>query len=268
MMHAFRRSQTLVSSFVLFTAAIAVAAPSEAARVAALQDGRSIAIIDTAKKTVVSTVAVDGGAMLIGVDVRPSDGKLYGVTPDGVVVVIDPVTGKWQKKSQLSEKLPVDAKFTVDFNPVADRLRILASTGASFRINVEDGKTTVDGSLKYAEADTLKGQMPLVVAGAYTHSIAGAKETALYDIDVTSGMLVKQAPPNDGILNTIGSLGIKITGPVSFDISTDATGMHSAWMMTGNALYSIDLATGAASMVTPITGLAGQTTDIAILPAT
>ena len=39
-------------------------------------------------------------------DVRPADGKLYGVTPDGVIVTIDVASGNWEKKSQISEKLP------------------------------------------------------------------------------------------------------------------------------------------------------------------
>jgi len=42
------------------------------------------------------------------------------------------------------------------------------------------------------------------VAGAYTNSMKGAKETVLYDIDGTIGGLLKQAPPNDGILGAVG----------------------------------------------------------------
>ena len=116
------------------------------------------------------SVKLDGGASLIGFDVRPSDGKLYGVTPDGAIVTIDVKTGKWDKKSQLTEALPKGATFSVDFNPVADRMRVLSSTGMSLRINVEDGKATVDGSLKYAEADANKGKQPEVTAGAYSNS--------------------------------------------------------------------------------------------------
>ena len=55
-----------------------------------------------------------------------------------------------------------------------------------------------------------KGEKPNVVAGAYSNSFKGTKETALYDIDATIGALVKQAPPNDGVLNAIGKLGVKV----------------------------------------------------------
>ena len=141
-------------------AAAAASASANAATIAGLRNGEYIVWIDTDKKKATGWVKLDGGASLIGIDVRPADGKLYGVTPDGAIVIVDHKTGKWEKKSQLTEALPKGATFTVDFNPVADRLRILSSTGMSYRINVEDGKTTVDGSLKYAEADANKGKQP------------------------------------------------------------------------------------------------------------
>ena len=93
-------------------AAFATAAGgAQAATIAALQDGKSIAWIDTDQKKVTGSVKLDGGASLIGFDVRPSDGKLYGVTPNGSIVTIEVKTGKWQKKSQLTEALPKDATF-------------------------------------------------------------------------------------------------------------------------------------------------------------
>ena len=195
------------------TLGVAAAGSASAATLAALQDGKTIVWIDTDQKKVIGKVGLDGGASLVGFDVRPADGKLYGLTPQGAIVTIDVKTGKWEKKSQLSEKLPEGAAFSVDFNPVADRMRVVSSTGMSYRINVEDGKTTVDGALKYADADAMKGKEPKVTAAAYSNSYAGTKETALYDIDAAHGTLVKQAPPNDGILNTIGKLGVKLDGP-------------------------------------------------------
>ena len=257
----------LLTGVAIAAVSAGTASSSLAATVAALQDGKSIAWIDTDKKAVTGSVALAGGASLVGFDVRPSDGKLYGVTPDGAIVVVDPMTGKWEKKSQISEALPAGATFTVDFNPVADRLRVIASTGQSFRINVEDGKAVVDGSLKYPDTDKSKGAQPKVTAGAYTNSFAGTKETALFDIDVAAGALVKQAPPNDGILNTVGSLGVKIDGPVAFDIWSDGKGGNEAWLLSGGVLHAVDLSTGQAKAAGPIAGLTGKISDIAILPA-
>ena len=257
----------LLASVAVTTLAIVSSSAGRAATVAALQDGKTIAMIDTDKKAVTGTVQLSGGATLVGIDVRPSDGKLYGLAADGAIVTIDPTTGKWEKKSQLSEKLADGARFAVDFNPVADRLRVISSTGASLRINVDDGKATVDGALKYADTDANKGKTPKVTAAGYTNSFAGTKETALFDIDTATGMLVKQAPPNDGILNSVGSLGVKVDGPIAFDIMSDGKGGNSAWLLAGGALHSVDLTTGAAKSVGAISGLKGQTWDMAVLPA-
>ena len=240
---------------------------SDAATLAGLVDGKSILWIDSEQKKVTGMVALDGGASLVGMDVRPSDGKLYGVTPDGVIVTVDAKTGKWEKKSQLSEKLPPGAMVSVDFNPVADRMRIITSTGMSLRVNVDDGKATVDGSLKYAESDVNKGKTPNVMAAGYTNSVAGTKETALYDIDVSTGMLLKQAPPNDGIVSGVGKLGVALDGPIAFDIATDGKGGNVGWLLAGGNLHSVDLATGAAKSMGAIVGLKGKVSDIAILPA-
>ena len=245
---------------------LAGTAASNAATLAALQDGKSIVWVDTEQKKVMGSVALADGASLVGFDVRPADGKLYGVTPAGAIVIVDAKTGKWEKKSDLSEKLPAGAQITVDFNPVADRMRIITSTGMSLRVNVDDGKATVDGSLKYAETDANKGKTPMVTAAAYANSFAGTKETALYDIDTAMGTLLKQAPPNDGIVTTIGSLGIKTDGPVAFDIASDGKGGNVGWLLAGGNLHMVDLATGAAKSVGAISGLTGAITDIAVLP--
>lgn len=251
----------------VLAAALAVASEARAATVAALTDGKTIAWIDTTKKAVVGSATLAGGASLVAIDVRPADGKLYGLAADGTIVTVDPMTGKWEKKSQLSEKLPAGAAVTVDFNPVADRMRVLTSTGMSLRVNVEDGKAVVDGSLKYAEADAMKGKPTKVMAGAYSNSFAGTKETALYNVDAMHGTLVKQAPPNDGILGTIGALGVKVDGPIAFDIQADGKGGNWAWLLSGGTLHQVDLATGKATPAFPIAGLKGNVTDMAVLPA-
>ena len=175
-------------------------------------------------------------------------------------------TGATMMKSKISEALPSGVTWAVDFNPVADRMRLIGSDGTSLRINVEDGKATVDGRLKYSEADVNKGKTPKAIAVAYTNSVAGTKETALFDIDAATGTLVKQAPPNDGILNTVGTLGIKIDGPVALDIMADGKGGNSAWIIAGKAMHSVDLATGKVTMIGQIAGLKGNVSDIAVRP--
>lgn len=248
----------------LWTATAATTAP---AMLAALQDGTTIVRIDLAQKKVVASVALAGGASLLGFDVRPADGRLYGVTPQGAIVTIDVNDGRWTKVSQLSETIPAGVPVAVDFNPVADRLRIITADGTSLRVNVQDGKAIVDGRLHYAAADAAAGRTPRVTAAAYTNSLAGAKETMLYDIDAAAGTLARQVPPNDGMLVTVGSLGMALDASAGFDIWSDGRGGNTGWLLSDGRLFSVNLSTGVAASEGAVAGLKGPISDIALLPA-
>ena len=253
--------QTLIAAS---AALLITAASAQAAQVAALWGHNSISIVDTAAKKVVKTWKIQGiSGRVVGIDVRPADGMLYAVAADGGVYTVD-ASGKATLKSKLETMLPAGTMGVIDFNPAADRLRLIGSDGTNLRANVDDGKVTVDGKLRYGDNDANKGKTPKVVAGAYINSVKGAKETALYDIDAANGTLVRQAPPNDGVLNTIGMLGAKVDN-AAFDIWSDGQ-KNEAWLMAGDWLHSVDLATGKATPVTKIGGVEGQVRDIAILP--
>ncbi len=246
---------------------ITAAASAQAAEVAALMGDNTIAIVDTSQKKVVKTWNITGVAgKVLGIDVRPADGMLYAVGGEGGIYTIDTKTGKATMKSKLDTMLPANVMATVDFNPAADRLRVMGNDGTSLRVNVEDGKVTKDGNHKYADGDMHKGEKPNVVAGAYSNSVKGTKETTLYNIDGTIGALVKQVPPNDGVLNAIGKLGVKADN-AAFDIWSDGQGKNEAWLMLGDTLYSVDLTSGKATMAAKIAGAKGTVRDIAILPA-
>jgi hypothetical protein len=152
------------------------------------------------------------------------------------------------------------AATTFDFNPVADRLRLMSAEGVNLRINVDDGKVIVDGSHKFKDA---AGKTPRIVAGAYTNSFKGTKATALYNIDAATNSLLLQAPPNDGVLVAVGSLGVPVKGPVSFNVVSTGPDQNAAWLAMGSALYSVDLKTGKATMAGKISGLKGALSDIA-----
>jgi len=239
-----------------------VATTAQAGSIIGLVDGKSIVTIDPASRKVTGKADIKGVGMVIGIDVRPADGMLYGVTSDGNIVTIDAKTGQATVKSKLSEMLKAGVTATVDFNPVADRLRIMGSDGTSLRVNVDDGKATVDGSHKFKDGDANAGKPPRVVAGAYTNSWKGTKATTLYNIDAAAGVLVTQVPPNDGVLNTVGSLGMTVTGPFAFNIVASQPEKNDAWLVAGGSLYSVDLKTGKATMVGKINGLSGRLTDI------
>ena len=110
------RLASTAAAFATAGIALAAASTAQAQTIAALVNGSSLVWIDAKAKKVTGSVDLSGGAKLVGIDVRPADKMLYGLTQDGAIVTIDAKTGKWTKKSQLSEKLPVGAMFSVDFN--------------------------------------------------------------------------------------------------------------------------------------------------------
>jgi hypothetical protein len=243
-------------------AAASFAGPAQAGWIIGLVDGKTIVTIDPATRKVASKAALKGADRLLGIDVRPADGQIYGLTGDGWIVTVDARSGQATPKSRLSEGWKQGATTTFDFNPVADRLRLMSAEGASLRINVDDGKAIVDGSHKFKDGDANAGKTPKVVAGAYSNAMKGTKSTTLYNIDATTNSLVTQAPPNDGMLNTLGALGIRLSGAVAFNIvATDES--NEAWLVSGGNLYSVDLKSGKATMAGRIEGLPGALTDIA-----
>ena len=235
---------------------------ASAASIIGLVDGKTLVWVDPATKKVTGSADIKGATNVVGIDVRPADGALYAVTADGGIYTVDAKSGQATMKSKISEQVK-GAVTVVDFNPVADRLRVITSEGANLRINVDDGKTTVDGNLKFKDGDANAGKTPKVVAGAYSNS-ANPKPTAtaLYDIDA-SGVLLSQAPPNDGVLNTVGALGITMNGAVAFNIVSSSADKNDAWLVTGGNLYAVDLKTGKATMAGKLSGVSGKLTDIA-----
>jgi Domain of unknown function (DUF4394) len=259
----FRQTKLLALAGTLVASALVATGAQAAGWIVGLVDGKSIVTIDPSSRKVASKADIRGAGAILGIDARPADGMIYGVTADGQIVTIDAKSGQATMKSKLSEMLKAGVTATVDFNPVADRLRVMGSDGTSLRVNVDDGKATVDGSHKYKDGDANAGKAPKVVAGAYTNSWKGTKATMLYNIDAATGTLVTQAPPNDGVLNTVGPLGMAVSGPVAFNIVSTGEDKNDGWLAAGGALYRVDLKTGKATMAGKIEGLSGTLTDIA-----
>ena len=183
---------------------------------------------------------------LIGIDRRPADDGLYGLTDRNDVYRIDPETGRATRVSALTVPFDGDARSGIDFNPQADRLRLVSRDGQNLRVNVLLGATAVDGALRYQDGDPGVGTRPRVTAAAYTRNVPDAPETKLFDIDGERDVLLLQDPPNDGVLGTVGPLGVDFGSTGGFDIVTDPDGTERGYAASGGALYAIDLATGAA----------------------
>nr|MCU0635297.1 DUF4394 domain-containing protein [Gemmatimonadaceae bacterium] len=158
-----------------------------------------------------------------------------------------------------------------DFNPTVDRIRVIGANGSNFRLNPLDGSTIVDGAFFFAMGDVNVGRVPSFTAVAYTNNdLDPATGTTLFAIDPTLGQLVRISNPNGGAVNTVGSLGLANVGTVtSFDIVTvngANTGFFTTLLASGmSQLFTIDLATGAASVVGAI-GAANGIQGFALAP--
>ena len=254
----------LIASTVLFASSGAILA----APVLGLTGDKTLVLFDTANPAVTKSMDVSGVDSLVGIDFRPSNKTVIGVTPDSQIVTIDLETGAATDLAKMNTPLPIDdAAVVVDFNPMADRLRFMTGT-TNHRVHPDTGEVTVDGKLAFQEGDMHKGETPNIVAAAYINSHGKPEKTAMYNIDATIGALIQQTKPNDGTLAAIGKLGIEGAAPTfAFDIQTTEDGTNTAWLANGTKLYTVNLETGAATAAGEITGSPGALRDIAVLPA-
>lgn len=227
--------------------------------------------------TLLTNAAITGlasGDTLLGIDFRPAIGTLYAVGRLGNLYTINTANSQASLVAALFAN-PMDptdpftalngAAFGVDFNPVVDALRVVSTSGQNLRINPSTGATFTDTNLLNAD-----GTSPFVGGSAYTNNVAGAASTVLYGIDARMDRLVIQSPPNEGVLNPVGALGVDVNAELlGFDISgVTGTAFASLASQTGNtsSLYTINLGTGAATLVGGIgSGLAIR--GIAVTPA-
>ena len=220
--------------------------------------------------TLLSGIPVGEG--ILGIDFRPANNVLYGITNALRVVTIDPATARVTPGATLRTD-PTDMTdpfegfeggfFDVDFNPVTDRLRLVSTTGQNLRIDVDTGLVISDERSTPATG--------AIVALAYTNSVLGATSTTLYDIGLAPNMLYIQDPPNDGTVTPVGPLNLGLlSGAIGFDIhsptNTALALFTSAAPMIPSSLYSIDLATGNTSLIGPVDATQ-QVFMIAVVPS-
>lgn len=229
----------------LGTVALLAAARAEAATLVGLTGDNQIIRIDSETRRAMPAVRITGtNGTVVGIDQRPQDGRLYGITSTGQIVTIDPANGRAAAVSQLNVPFQAAGHAIFDFNPVANRVRIMGMDGQNLRVNVETGEAATDGRLKNAEGSPAAANMPRVVAGAYTNSMTGATATMLLTIDTSTNSLNVQNPPNDGVQAPRARLSMPVPASVALDILSDGTN-NMGFVMAGNTLHALDLMTGA-----------------------
>jgi hypothetical protein len=209
---------------------------------------------------------LQGGETIDAIDFRPATGQLYGVGSTGRLYTISTSTGA---ATQVGNPLVLTGSPAIDFDPTSDRLRISTTTRENLRVVPDTGAVAAnDTNLAYAAGDPNGGQTPDLRKNAHSRNFAGATTTALYGIDPTLDVLVKQDPPNAGTLTTVGSLGLNATVVRGFDVVGND---HAVAVMTnaGGAtqLYRINLSLGTATAVAG-QDVASTILDVAVEPST
>lgn len=203
---------------------------------------------------------------LIGIDFRVQDEMLYGVGNGGGVYTLDLATGVATPSVALTMPLAPGSSFDIDFNPAADRLRIVSDAGLSLRHNVNPGGVTLrDGDLAYTTGVTATG----VSGAAYVNNdLAASTGTTLFDLDTGLDQIALQSPPNAGSLVATGKLGVDVAGDSGFDVFSATVGgvtasNHAFASLNAagvSGFYRVDLLTGATSLIgafdTPVVDIA------------
>ena len=240
-------------------AGLAISQLGSAAVIYAASNTNNLLQFNSATPTQIdSSLSVTGlsGENILGIDFRPADGKLYAVTNGNKLYTINTNTGA---ATAVGTGLGValnGTAFGFDFNPSIDRLRIVSETDRNYVIDPNTGLATLTTNLAYGAGDPNFGLNPNVTGSAYSNNTAAAPSTQLYGIDTNLDILVKQAN-SAGTLTTVGSLGLNTSATTGFDIESGTGIAYAAMLPQGDStsnLYTINLATGAATLLGQIDG--------------
>lgn len=218
----------------------------------------------------VKLVGLANEEQILGIDFRVAHGVMFALGSSGRVFNVDVGSGNLKPVSETP--LALDGqRFGFDFNPAADRIRIVSDSRQNLRVHPQTGALVdatpdtdgvqPDAALAYADDDAGASLAPRIIAAAYTYNTRDEKLTTNFAIDANAATLVRQGSiegeepivsPNTGQLRTVGALGVDAIADAHFDIS-DVTNTALAVFSTQAApqptLYRVDLATGAARMV-------------------
>nr|WP_315495027.1 DUF4394 domain-containing protein [uncultured Rhodoferax sp.] len=214
---------------------------------------------------VLQRTAVTGlpaGETLVGMDYRIAKGVLFTLSRAGRLYTLDVLTGALKPVGSAAAVALQGEVFGMDFNPVADRVRVASNSGQNLRLHPETGAlAATDPAPAYAAGDKRAGIKPELVAAGYTYNKTDEKLTTNYAIDRNGGYLVTQGSLegvqpvvsfNTGLLFSVGALGIADITDANLDIA-DVTGAAfvtvTTQTQTASRLYTLDLKTGKATLL-------------------
>ena len=246
-----RHSSVLAVPFLFAVIFIVGLVDGKAATVYGVNTSNQLVHFDSATPGTVSTpqaiTGLQSAETILGIDFRPANGGLYALGSTSRLYVLNLATGAATQVGAAGGFTLNGTDFGFDFNPTADRIRVVSNTGQNLRLNPDTGALA-------GTDPNLNPGVPNVNAAAYTNNFAGATTTTLYVIDTTLDALFTQNPPNNGTLNLVGPLGVDASNINGFDIASNGVA-YAALVVAGTSrLYTINLVTGTATQVGAIGG--------------
>jgi len=256
--------------------AATLTAPAYSVPLVGLTTSNQLARFDSASPgmaTVVSITGLNVDERFVGIDTRPSNNMIYGITAFNRIYTINELTGAASFVRALSTPVVDPALgWGIDFNPVADfagatSLRLVSSAGGNFAVNVNTG-------LVGNAANTIApGYNAVAYANSDPKAGAGPASTALYYIDsVNDTLAVAASAFNTPTIGPVGALGIDVLRAAGFELTAGNLGyaaLNSDDGLLTTGLYSINLMTGQALLQGRFNGtLTGLTVSAVPEPGT
>lgn len=262
-----RSPVTAAATLLLLALAALLARPTPGAaqtagggqNVYAITSANQLVRFDSAAPSSVSApMAISGlqdGESILGIDIRPATGELYGLGSTSRLYVLDPATGAATAIGSGAFAIPLSGTdFGFDFNPTVDRIRVVSDAGQNLRIHPVTGAVvdTDAGSPGVQPDGAINGAATGLVASGYTTNFATAATTTLYGIDAAGDQLVVQSPPNNGATVAVGPLGLDAGGAAGMDIvgaGNQAFAALTPAAASATGWYAVNLTTGAATEI-------------------
>ena len=237
-------------------------------------NSNQLAVIDTLNLGAVSYINISGlsqGERLLGVDLRPTDGLVYGITSANNLYTFNTTTGAATLKTSLTGASLAGQSVGIDFNPSADfagnpSLRVVTGTGNNYAVNADTGVI----------GNTANNIGNGYTAVAYTNSNPGVSPgagdtTDLYYINTSSDSLNFlntgfNSPATNGGIQNVGPLNVDVLSANGFDILGNGKGYALFNLDNGtldSQLFSINLTNGTATYLTTLNGTFNGLTGVA-----
>ena len=183
---------------------------------------------------------------------------------DGTLYTINALSGAASKLNALSAD-PADKTspfvglggtlFSIDFDPVQDKLHIVSDVNENLLVNPANGQVTTLPDVGAAASD--------IVAIAHSENIKGAVTTRLWGISFFDDQLYQFSNPNSGTTNAASSpLGVDSDASIGFDIR--GADFYATLTSGGvSSLYKLNSTDGTAALIGAV-GASVKLTDIAL----